>query len=60
MVAVEGLTVEFGGTTIFRDMSFQINEKKRIALMGKKGAGKRTLLKKRAGERETKRGKVME
>ena len=35
MISVEGLTVEFGGTTLFKDISFQINEKDRIALMGK-------------------------
>ena len=35
MISVDGLTVEFGGTTLFSDISFQINEKDRIALMGK-------------------------
>ena len=45
MVSVDGLAVEFGGTTLFSDISFQINEKDRIALMGKNGAGKSTLLK---------------
>ena len=44
MISVDGLTVEFGGTTLFSDISFQINEKDRIALMGKNGAGKSTLL----------------
>ena len=44
MITVDGLTVEFGGTTLFKDISFQINEKDRIALMGKNGAGKSTLL----------------
>lgn len=58
MVAVEGLTVEFGGTTLFSDISFQINEKDRIALMGKNGAGKSTLLKILAGVRQPTRGKV--
>ena len=38
MITVDGLTVEFGGTTLFKDISFQINEKDRIALMGKNGA----------------------
>ena len=33
-ITVDGLTVEFGGTTLFKDISFQINEKDRIALMG--------------------------
>ena len=59
MVAIEGLTVEFGGTTLFSDISFQINEKDRIALMGKNGVGKSTLLKILAGVRQPTRGKVM-
>ena len=45
MITVDGLTIEFSGTTLFKDISFQINEKDRIALMGKNGAGKSTLLK---------------
>lgn len=59
MVAVEGLAVEFGGTTLFSDISFQINEKDRIALMGKNGAGKSTLLKILAGVRQPTRGRVV-
>lgn len=51
MIAVDGLTVEFGGTILFKDISFQINEKDRIALMEKNGAGKSTLLKIIAGVR---------
>ena len=58
MISVEGLAVEFGGTTLFSDISFQINEKDRIALMGKNGAGKSTLLKILAGVRQPTRGKV--
>ena len=58
MITVEGLTVEFGGTTLFKDISFQINEKDRIALMGKNGAGKSTLLKILAGVRQATRGSV--
>ena len=58
MITVEGLTVEFGGTTLFKDISFQINEKDRIALMGKNGAGKSTLLKILAGVRNATRGTV--
>ena len=58
MISIDGLTVEFGGSTLFSDISFVINEKDRIALMGKNGAGKSTLLKILAGTREPTRGKV--
>ena len=58
MILVDGLTVEFGGSTLFSDISFVINEKDRIALMGKNGAGNSTLLKILAGVREPTRGKV--
>ena len=58
MISVDGLTVEFGGTTLFQDISFVINEKDRIALMGKNGAGKSTLLKILAGVRQPSRGSV--
>ena len=58
MVSVDGLAVEFGGTTLFSDISFVINEKDRIALMGKNGAGKSTLLKILAGVRQPSRGVV--
>ena len=58
MISVDGLTVEFGGSALFSDISFVINEKDRIALMGKNGAGKSTLLKILEGVREPTRGKV--
>lgn len=58
MLSVDGLTVEFGGTTLFSDISFVINDKDRIALMGKNGAGKSTLLKILAGVRTATRGQV--
>lgn len=58
MISIDGLTVEFGGSTLFSDVSFVINENDRIALMGKNGAGKSTLLKILAGVREPTRGKV--
>lgn len=58
MISVDGLTVEFGGSALFSDVSFVINEKDRIALMGKNGAGKSTLLRILAGVREPSRGKV--
>lgn len=49
MISVEGLTVEFGGFTLFDDISFVVNKKDRIALVGKNGAGKSTMLKIFAG-----------
>lgn len=58
MVSVDGLAVEFGGTTLFSDVSFVINDTDRIALMGKNGAGKSTLLKILAGVRKPTRGAV--
>ncbi|MEE3447492.1 MAG: ABC-F family ATP-binding cassette domain-containing protein [Bacteroidales bacterium] len=58
MISAENLTVEFSGSALFKDISFQINEKDRIALMGKNGAGKSTLLKILAGEKTPTRGVV--
>ena len=58
MISVDGLTVEFGNTTLFKDISFVINEKDRIALMGKNGAGKSTLLKIIAGAQEANKGNI--
>src|ERR1035437_5571699 len=58
MLSVDALTVEFGGQTLFSDISFVINEKDRIALMGKNGAGKSTLLKILSGLREPSKGTV--
>lgn len=58
MISVDALAVEFGGTTLFKDISFVINEKDRIALMGKNGAGKSTLLKIIAGVDTATRGRV--
>ena len=58
MMSVDRLTVEFVVTTLFQDISFVINEKDRIALMGKNGAGKSTLLKILAGVRQPTRGSV--
>ncbi|CCX48659.1 putative ABC transporter ATP-binding protein [Bacteroides sp. CAG:927] len=58
MVSVDAISVEFGGTTLFKDVSFVINPKDRIALMGKNGAGKSTLLKILARLRTPTRGSV--
>lgn len=58
MVSCDGLCVEFGGTVLFENVSFVINDNDRIALMGKNGAGKSTLLKILAGERNSSRGVV--
>jgi len=58
MISIDGLSVEFGGSTLFKDISFAVNEKDRIALMGKNGAGKSTLLKIIAGAQTATAGKV--
>ncbi len=58
MISVDALTVEMGGSALFADISYVINPKDRIALMGKNGAGKSTMLKILAGEREPSRGRV--
>lgn len=58
MLTADNLTVEFSGTTLFSNISFVINDKDRIALMGKNGAGKSTLLKILAGVRQPTRGTV--
>lgn len=58
MISVDGLTVEFAGSTLFENISFQVNESDRIALMGKNGAGKSTLLKILAGVQKPTRGSV--
>lgn len=49
MISVEGLSVEFNATALFADVSYVINKKDRIALVGKNGAGKSTMLKILAG-----------
>ena len=58
MISVDGLTVEFSGAALFSDISFVINDKDRIALMGKNGAGKSTLLKVIAGAKTATKGRV--
>ena len=58
MISVDNVTVEFGGRALFSDVTFNINEKDRIALMGKNGAGKSTLLKIIAGASKANRGRI--
>ena len=58
MISVEGLTVEFGGNPLFDDITYVINKKDRIALVGKNGAGKSTMLKIIAGLQSPTSGSV--
>ncbi len=58
MITVNDVAVEFGGTTLFSEVTFAINENDKIALMGKNGAGKSTLLKIVAGENKPNRGGI--
>ena len=58
MITVNDIAVEFGGTTLFSDVTFAINENDKIALMGKNGAGKSTLLKIVAGANKPTRGGI--
>ena len=58
MITVNDIAVEFGGTTLFSEITFAINENDKIALMGKNGAGKSTLLKIVAGENKPTRGVI--
>ena len=56
MLSIDNISVDFGGTNLFRDVSFIINKKDRIALVGKNGAGKSTLLKIIAGMQQPSTG----
>lgn len=58
MITVNDISVQFGGTTLFSDVSFAINENDKIALMGKNGAGKSTLLKIIAGQNKPSTGNI--
>lgn len=58
MVSVDNLGVEFSGTTLFSEVSFVINPTDKIALMGKNGAGKSTMMKIVAGEEKASHGQV--
>ena len=58
MISVEGLKVEFGVKPLFVDASFVINDRDRIALVGKNGAGKSTMLKILCGQQKPTTGTV--
>jgi len=58
MISVDGIAVEFSGETLFSNVSFVINENDKIALMGKNGAGKSTMMKIIAGAQKATRGNV--
>lgn len=58
MITVNDISVQFGGTTLFSEVSFAINENDKIALMGKNGAGKSTLLKIIAGHSKPSTGSI--
>lgn len=58
VISIEGLTVEFGGFTLLDSLSFVVNKRDRIALVGKNGAGKSTMLKILAGMQQPTSGRV--
>ncbi|WP_074407737.1 MULTISPECIES: ABC-F family ATP-binding cassette domain-containing protein [Aquimarina] len=58
MISVDGIAVEFSGETLFSNVSFVINENDKIALMGKNGAGKSTMMKIIAGVQKANKGHV--
>jgi ATP-binding cassette subfamily F protein 3 len=58
MISVNAVTVSFGGTNLFDNISFLINPKDRIGLAGKNGAGKSTMLKLLAGEQSPTKGEI--
>ena len=58
MLSIDNIQVDFGGTNLFHDVSFIINKRDRIALVGKNGAGKSTLLKIIAGSQSPTSGSI--
>ena len=58
MISVDGLSVQFGGFTLFNNVSFVLNKRDRVALVGKNGAGKSTMLKIFAGKQEPSSGTI--
>ncbi len=59
MISVNKLSIHFTGTDLFNDVSFIINDKDRIGLVGKNGAGKSTLLKILAGQQDPEKGDIV-
>ena len=59
MISINDLTVSFGGTTLLDDISFHINDRDRIGLVGKNGAGKSTILKLIVGLQAPTSGKIL-
>lgn len=58
MISIDGLTVQFGGFTLFNNISFVLNKRDRVALVGRNGAGKSTMLKIFAGKQEPTSGNI--
>lgn len=58
MISVDNIRVDFGGTNLFHDVSFIINKKDRVALVGKNGAGKTTLLRILSGTQSPTEGSI--
>ena len=58
MISVDAIGVEFSGHTLFSDVSFVVNDSDKIALMGKNGAGKSTIMKIMAGVQKPSKGNV--
>ena len=58
MITVDHLTIDFTGTPLFEDITFLVNAKEKIALVGKNGAGKTTLLKLFAGKQPPTSGRM--
>ena len=58
MISVEKLTIDFTGTPLFEEVSFLVNPKEKISLVGKNGAGKSTMLKVFAGLQQSSGGRV--
>ncbi len=58
MISVDNISVEFGGSKLFSDVAFVVNDNDKIALMGKNGAGKSTMMKIIAGIQKPSKGSI--